>query len=252
MSDPRASHDGGPGLSRAAAWDNPAMEEPRRLRADAERNRRRLIEAATEMFSERGFDVGVAEIAQRAGVGRATLFRNFPSKEALVAAVVVDRIQESVDRARKALESPDAADALFELIDTTLERQQTDKALFEALDDAWMANPEIRGAHHEMVAAIDALLARAQAAGAVRSDISGVDVVLLVKGVCEAARSFQHIDPAIGMRQLDLVRAAITAPGAPTRPLRGTPPSAEDLERAKSLTAAEAPVVDLPLAEPGR
>lgn len=166
MNDPRGGGAGDPAAAPAhcAAWDNAGMDEPRRLRADAERNRRRLIEAATEMFSDRGLDVGVAEIAQRAGVGRGTLFRNFPSKEALVAAVVVDRIQESVARAKAALDSPDAADALFELIDTTLERQQNDKALFEALDDTWMANPEIHGAHREMLAAIDALLARAQAA----------------------------------------------------------------------------------------
>lgn len=73
----------------------------------------------------------------------------------------------------------------------------------------------------------------------------------MVKGVCEAARSFQHIDPAIGMRQLDLVRAAITAEGAPARPLRGSPPSAEDLDRVASCGPPEARVVDLSLAEPG-
>jgi len=54
--------------------------EPRRLRADAERNRRRLLDAATEIFCERGLEVGVGEIAQHAGVGRATLFRNFPPR----------------------------------------------------------------------------------------------------------------------------------------------------------------------------
>ena len=68
--------------------------EPRRLRADAQRNRRRLIEAATELFSERGLEVGVADIAAHAGVGRGTLFRNFPSKEHLIAAIVVERMHE--------------------------------------------------------------------------------------------------------------------------------------------------------------
>ena len=63
---------------------------------------RRVIEAATAMFSEHGLDVGVADIAQRAGVGRGTLFRNFPSKDDLVAAVVVDRIQESTVCTRSA------------------------------------------------------------------------------------------------------------------------------------------------------
>jgi AcrR family transcriptional regulator len=216
--------------------------EPRRLRADAERNRRRLIDVATALFSERGLEVGVAEIAEQAGVGRGTLFRNFPSKDDLVAAVVVERIQESVDRARAALESPNAAEGMFAFIDTTLERQQHDRALFEALADEWMAKPEIRDAHRELVQVTEELLARAQAEGTVRDDISAVDVILMVKGICEVASSLQHIDPAIGMRQLDLVRAAITAPGAPARPLRGRPPANEDLERAFACGIAAAAV----------
>src|ERR1700729_3422429 len=91
--------------------------EPRRLRADAQRNRRRLLEAATELFSERGLEVGVADIAARAGVGRGTLFRNFPSKEHLIAAIVVERMHESVERGRAALEAPDPGEALFALIE---------------------------------------------------------------------------------------------------------------------------------------
>jgi AcrR family transcriptional regulator len=81
--------------------------EPRRLRADAQRNRRRLIEAATELFSERGLEVGVADIAAHAGVGRGTLFRNFPSKEHLIAAIVVERMHESIERAHAALDAGD-------------------------------------------------------------------------------------------------------------------------------------------------
>src|SRR6201996_3725255 len=91
--------------------------EPRRRRADAQRNRRRLLEAATELFSERGLEVGVADIAARAGVGRGTLFRNFPSKEHLIAAIVVERMHESIERGREALGSADAGEALFDLIE---------------------------------------------------------------------------------------------------------------------------------------
>jgi AcrR family transcriptional regulator len=224
--------------------------EPRRLRADAERNRQRLIAAAIEMFGERGLEVGVAEIAERAGVGRATLFRNFPSKEALVAAVVVERLRESVVRGRAALEDPDPAEALFGLIDSTLERQQTDRSVFEALADTWMANPEIHAAHREMVDVLALLLERAQAAGAVRRDVSAVDVLLLVKGVCETAHSFRHVDPEVGQRQLDLVRAAITAEDVPARPLRGRPPTTADLDRAVSCCiSAEQSLGEASLAE---
>src|ERR1700733_8237748 len=117
-------------------WNNsrPMEEEPRRLRADAERNRRRLLDAATEIFCERGLEVGVGEIAQHAGVGRATLFRNFPSKEHLIAAIVVERMRESINQGRALVDDPDPGQALFDLIDQSVGRQQTDRALFDALD----------------------------------------------------------------------------------------------------------------------
>jgi AcrR family transcriptional regulator len=227
------------GAVRCAEWDNPAtmVPEPRRLRADAERNRRRLIEAATEMFCERGLEIGVGEIAEQAGVGRGTLFRNFPTKEHLIAAVVVDRMGESIARGRAALESPDPGQRLFELIDQSVGRAATDRALFDAIGDTWLTNDEIRAAHTEMMGVLDELVARAQACGAVRSDIGAVDVLMMIKGICEAMRSFQHVDPDVGMRQLDLMWSAIAAPGA-QRPLRGHPPTVGDLERAPAPATA--------------
>src|SRR5437763_10125785 len=108
-------------------------DDERHLRADAERNRRRLLDAAQELFGERGLDVGVGEIAQQAGVGRGTLFRNFPSKEHLIAAIVVERMSESISRGRAALEEPDAGEALFALIEQSVGRSQTDRALFDAI-----------------------------------------------------------------------------------------------------------------------
>jgi AcrR family transcriptional regulator len=213
-----------------------AMEERRTMRADAERNRRRLLDAATQMFCERGLDVGVGEIAQQAGVGRGTLFRNFPSKEHLIAAIVVERMTESINRGRAALEEPDAGEALFTLIEQSVGRSQTDRALFDAIGDTWLANDEIRRIHTELLGMLEALVRRAQEAGAVRADISAVDVLMMIKGVCEAVSSFQHVNPDVALRQLDLIRSAISVPGN-ERPLRGQPPTVEDLER----TAAAAP-----------
>ncbi len=222
-------------------WHNspPMEEEPRRLRADAERNRRRLLDAATEMFCERGLDVGVGEIAQQAGVGRGTLFRNFPSKEHLIAAILVQRLNESITRGRAALEAPDPGEALFDLIDQSVGRSQTDRALFDALGDTWLANEDIRAGHTELMGVLDALVRHAQESGAVRADISAVDVLMMIKGVCEAASAFQHVNSDVALRQIDLVRAAISAQGD-LRPLRGLPSTIEDLE--KSVTPVAGPV----------
>jgi AcrR family transcriptional regulator len=205
--------------------------EERRLRADAERNRRSLLDAAQALFRERGLDVGVAEIAQRAGVGRGTLFRNFPSKEALIVAIVGERMTEATSRGRALLDDPDPAGALFTFLEEMAGAQQLDRAMFEAVADTLLANPEIRAAHAQVVGALDALLRRAQDAGAVRADVSALDVLMLMKGVCQAVSAFSHIDPDIVRRQLDLVLASLRTTEI-DQPLRGRAPTMEDLERA--------------------
>ena len=90
-----------------------------------------------------------------------------------------------------------------------------------------------------MLTVLDRLVTRAQAAGAVRDDISAIDVVIMIKGVCEAARQFQHLGEQVTARQLDLVLAAISTNGA-DRQLRGRPPTAEDFERAMTCLATAA------------
>jgi AcrR family transcriptional regulator len=205
--------------------------EEKTLRADAERNRRRLLVAAEALFCERGLDVGVAEIAQRAGVGRGTLFRNFASKEDLIAAIVVERMTDAAQLGKSLLDAPDPGDALFQFLEEILGRQQTDRALFEAVGDTFLANPEIRSAYAELVQALDHLIERAQEAGAVREDVGSLDVLMMVKGACQAASSFSQLDPDVGARQLDLVRAALSNRSGST-PLRGRRPTFGDLERA--------------------
>lgn len=201
----------------------------RTRRADAERNRRRLLDAATAMFCERGLDVAVGDIADRAGVGRGTLFRNFPSKEDLIAAIVVERMRESISRGRAALEAEDPGAALFELLDQAVERSQSDRALFDALDESWLTNEDIRAAHAELLEVMDAVLRRAQEAGAVRADIGAIDVLVMIKGMCEAVRAFQHVGEDVARRQLDLVHSALRArPGEPVLP--GRAPTLTDLE----------------------
>ncbi len=206
-------------------------EEERRRRADAERNRRRLLDSAQALFCERGLDVGVGEIAERAGVGRGTLFRNFASKEQLIAAIVAERMHEAACRGRELLGAPDPEAALFEFVQEVVGRQQLDRGLFEAVGGEFLANEEIREAHGEVISALDELLKRAKQAGAIRDDVGALDVLMMLKGVCQAASAFSHVNPGIVGRQLDLVRAAISVPAA-AQPLQGRPPTLKDIEHA--------------------
>jgi AcrR family transcriptional regulator len=206
-------------------------ESTKPLRADAERNRRLLLDAAAAAFAEHGLDVGVGEIARRAGVGRGTVFRRFPTKEHLIAAVVVDRMHQASARGRELLSDPDPGAAVFELLAAMVKAAKTDRALFEAVDDIFLANDDIRAAHDDLVDVLDQLLRRAQAAGAVRDDVGALDLLMMFKGVCEASRPFNDLDMAA--RQLDLVRAALRPVPAGER-LQGRPPTLADLERARS------------------
>jgi len=207
------------------------MAEPKTLRADAERNRRRLLDAAFEMFSERGLDVGVGEIAARAGVGRGTLFRNFASKEDLIAAIVSERMREATAAGRELLDAEDPGEALFAFLREIVEGQQTNRALFEAIEDTLLQNDEIAAAYDELVGVMSELVDRAQRAGAIRGDVGALDLIVMTKGICEAATALQHVNPDMAERQLDLVRAALsTDPVA--QPLRGRAPTIEDMHRA--------------------
>ena len=201
-------------------------ESTKPLRADAERNRRLLLDAAAAEFAEHGLDVGVGEIARRAGVGRGTVFRRFPTKEHLIAAVVVDRMHQASDRGRALLDDPDPGGALFELLTAMVDAARTDRALFEAVADAFLANEDIRAAHADLVDVLDQLLCRAQDAGAVRDDVGALELLMMFKGVCEASRPFNDVD--IAARQLELVRAALRPVAAAER-LSGRPPTLEDM-----------------------
>jgi len=113
----------------------------------------------------------------------------------------------------------------------------------KAVADTWLANPEIRAAHAEVVEVLAQLLTRAQEAGAVRTDVGAMDVLMLLKGVCEVAGAFAQIDAGIVERQLDLMRSALSVPGAP-QPLRGRTPTVEDIERTFTASSESDPLAE--------
>jgi len=199
-------------------------------RSDARRNRGRLLEAAAAVFAEQGLEAGVGEIAARAGVGRATLFRNFPCKQDLITAIVVERMREAIVAGHDLLEDGFDAEAPFVFMEAIVARQQIDRALFEAIDEEFLANPEIHAAHNDLIAIVDALLERGKQAGSVRRDVGALDVLMLVKGVCAAATALEPT-PEMLARHLDLIRAAISTPDHSV-PLRGRTPTLADLDAA--------------------
>jgi AcrR family transcriptional regulator len=155
---------------------------PRALRSDAERNRRLVLEAATEAFAEEGLDVGMAEIARRAGVGNATVFRRFPSKDALIEAIVDEKIAELIAAAERAAEIDDPWDALVDVLETIAALQARDHGFFQATEEFMLRHPDLLRRHRPVFEAVDRLLVRAQEARVVRSDVTTLDLLGLVKG----------------------------------------------------------------------
>jgi len=195
------------------------------MRKDALRNRQRVLEAADAMFREHGVEVSVGEIADAAGVGRGTLFRNFKSKDALIAAVLAERLGEVLDYGRQLLvDDPDDAEVTFTFVTGLVERQEENRALLQTVtDDLIMAVPELQGAHAALLELLGAFLARGKRVGAIRPEATATDLMMLIKGLCMYTAIDQQPLPAETiLRHLDLVRAAMTMPEY-SRPLRGAP-----------------------------
>jgi AcrR family transcriptional regulator len=157
-----------------------SQSPPSALRADAARNRERIISAAAEVFAERGLDASTAEVAHRAGVGEATLFRRFPCKDDLIDAIVETRMQEFAALADAAAEDPDPAEALERFMEAVIEGFSHDRGFFEAAGDRCFTDPRFDELRRHSLTATGRLLRRAQEAGAVRTDLAASDLSFLI------------------------------------------------------------------------
>jgi AcrR family transcriptional regulator len=156
-----------------------SQSPPSALRADAARNRELIIAAAAAVFAERGLDAATAEIAQRAGVGEATLFRRFPTKDDLIDAIIETRMEELAALADAAADGADPASALERFMQDLVKQFSRDKGFFEAAGERCMNDPKFQPQRARGMEAVGRLLKRAQDAGAVRTDLSPSDISFL-------------------------------------------------------------------------
>jgi AcrR family transcriptional regulator len=163
----------------------PAGADPadRPLRADAQRNRELLMTAARAAFTENGAAASLEDIARRAQVGVGTLYRHFPTRQALLEAVYVDEVEALCSSAVDFADS-DPWDALVQWFDRFVDYVATKRALAEEMLATVSADaPVFRQCHDAIFAAGEPLLARAKAAGVVRPDAEFMDVIRMVSGV---------------------------------------------------------------------
>ena len=156
------------------------------LRADAQRNLDRILEAASEAYAELGPEVTIDEIARRAGVGHGTVCRRFPTKDALRAAVVRVRLEDLLERSRELLDAPDAGRAFDSFVWLAAKSMRRDRHLFEGIEHC-AGFAEVADAKQELHDLGNRLIRRAQREGAVRRGVDIRDVGALVSASIQAS-----------------------------------------------------------------
>ena len=186
------------------------MSAAPRTRADAVRNSERVLAAAAEVLAEKGAEAAVPEIAARAGVGKGTVYRVFPTKEHLVSAVITERMRSMAADARAAAERPDAWQAFVDVLVGSAERMAGDCTFSAGLSHDSVL-PELAEAKAELFEAMDALMARAQAEGRMREGVTSRELRVLFAGASQMLRAEGDRDPASWRRYAELVANALRA-----------------------------------------
>ena len=159
----------------------------RPMRADAVKNRQRILAAAAEVFASQGVSVPIDLVAERAGVGVGTLYRHFPTKDALFEAIVLTKLTGLIATACAAADAEDPERALFEFLGLFASEAAMKHDLFDALDTAGIdIKSRCSASVDELQRGIDRLLRREVEAGAVRDDVGADEIVSLVIGTCHA------------------------------------------------------------------
>lgn len=203
--------------------------EPRPLRRDAERNRRRILDAAAKVFAERGLGVSLDEIAHAADVGVGTVYRRFPDKETLIEALFDEQIDGIGAIAEEALALDDAWEGLEYFLRETLEKQAENRGLKELLLGSRMGAevgcaPRGREVIQPLVIR---LVDRAHAQGKVRADLSAYDLPLVQLMVGAVVDYTRDVDPDVWRRLLTVVLDGLRASRDAPTPMTTEPLDSE-------------------------
>ena len=196
----------------------PTSTSTRPRRADAARNRERILSAASELFAERGLDASMPELAERAGVGVGTVYRAFPDKEHVLSAVMAERFRWLAAEVEAASGAADPWAAFTDVVWKAAALHAKDRAFHQCLPQA-LDLPEVSAARRRTLDAFRRLIVRAQDAGAMREDVVAEDIPMLLAGVGVARSTGRGVS---WERHLALVIDGLRAEGAhplPSKPL---------------------------------
>ncbi len=203
------------------------VERP--LRRDAAENRERIMAAAGQVFAEQGLDAGVEEIAKRAGVGMGTLYRRFPTKQALIDELIGNLRRELLRLAEVAAQLP-AGTGLEQLLFTVGQLQADQSGCLQQLTERSDAELDVLRQFRSLVGR---LLTAAQRHGRIRADVTRGDITLLFWSVSGVIRTTRSVAPNIWRRHLELLLAGLRPVGVAEfdQPLRQAPLSLAQADR---------------------
>lgn len=206
----------------------------RPLRRDAERNRRRILDAAAEVFAEHGLSATMDDVADRAGVGVGTVYRRFPHKEALIDALFVERIDAMAELAQEGLRHDDPWEGLVWFMERALAQQAGDRGLKELLFGTAYGRERVAHARERIAPVVTELVERARAAGTLRPDAEARDMPVLQLMIGAALDFSRDVEPELWRRCLVLVLDGLRARRDDATPLPCPALDQEQLEAAMS------------------
>ncbi|GAA2807930.1 helix-turn-helix domain-containing protein [Kitasatospora paracochleata] len=198
---------------------------PAPLRRDAQRNRDALIAAALDVFAELGPDAPLDVIARRAGVGNATLYRHFPTRDALIGEVFADAARVVVDAGRDALAVEDAWSAIEGYFTRIFDLVAHNRGINDVVTMAIPSVPALAEMSHRNAETVGELVARAQRQGTMRTDVVAMDLLFLLGPLCRAVPAAHDLRPGLWRRYLALLLDGFRAPAGPPLP---EPPVGEE------------------------
>jgi AcrR family transcriptional regulator len=193
------------------------VERP--LRKDAERNRQLILDAAQDLFTDRGLGVTLNDIAHHAGVGVGTVYRRFPNKELLIDALFEERIGDMIKLAEQALANPDPWDGLIGFMERGLELQARDKGLKQLLLSTPEGCARVGGARDRLLPLAAELVERARKAGVLRPDIVQADLPVIQWMVGAVVDQGRDVKPDLWRRYLSLLVRGMRADPTAAEPL---------------------------------
>jgi AcrR family transcriptional regulator len=194
-----------------------------RLRMDAERNRARILEAAQADFADQGLDVPLEEVAEHAGVGIATLYRRFPTREALIAACFERRLEEYAQAAKEALEAADGWSGFCAYVERVCAMQAADRGFNDVLTRTFSNAKELEAHRTRGYELSVRLIERAQKEGGLRADFVPEDVVLLLMANAGVVQAAGRAAPDAWKRLVGLMLDGFRSEGASEVPPPPTP-----------------------------